>query len=484
MFKCIFRKDHIYKCLLNGEWVESKSGKTNKIFSPADGSFLGELQAMGLEEADRFILTAKAAQKSWGDTAVNERAQILHKAAEILDKQKDIIANVIVKEIAKNKKTALSEVERSVDYIHFTAEEGMRVSGENLSSDVFPGFNNKKLSIISRVPLGVVLAVSPFNYPVNLSASKIAPALIAGNAVVFKPPTQGAISALYLARVFCEAGIPAGVLNVITGQGREIGDYLVKHPDINMVNFTGSSSVGRHIAEIAGMKPLLLELGGKDAAIVLEDADISFAAKNIVSGAYSYSGQRCTAVKRILVLESIADNLVDEMLPLVKKLSVGNPADDADITPLISDAAADFVQGIIDDARQKGAKLLFGDQREKNLIYPTLFDHVTVDMRLAWEEPFGPVLPIIRVKSIEEAIDISNRSEYGLQACIFTQDIDNAFDIASKLDVGTVQINNKSERGPDHFPFGGVKSSGLGTQGIRYSIEAMSRSKAVVINFK
>jgi len=483
MFRCIFSEGQKYKNLLNGEWVGARSGKRDRILSPADGSLVGEVPAMSPEEADEFLKSAAAAQKLWAVAPVSERAAVLHKAADILLREKEAVSDILVREIAKNKKSSLSEVTRTADLIHFTAEEGKRVTGESLSSGAFPGFHETKLSIVNRVPVGVVLAIAPFNYPINLAASKIAPALVAGNSVVFKPPTQGAISALYLARVFCEAGLPPGVLNVITGQGRAIGDHLVSHPLVAMVAFTGSSKVGKHIASLVGMKPLLLELGGKDAAIVLEDADLALAAQHIVAGAFSFSGQRCTAVKRILVMESMADKLIEKLLPLVRAMTVGRPEDDADITTLISTEAADFVQELIDDAVQKGAKLLVGNKREKNIIYPTLFDRVTVDMRIAWEEPFGPVLPILRVKTIDEAVKITNDSEYGLQASVFTESIDEAFRVAARLDVGTIQVNGKTERGPDHFPFIGVKSSGMGTQGIRYSIEAMTRSKAVVLNF-
>ena len=270
---------------------------------------------------------------------------------------------------------------------------------------------------------------------------------------------------------------------MVTGKGSEIGDYLITHKGINFINFTGSTEVGQSIAKKVQMVPLLMELGGKDAAIVLPDANLEITAKNIVSGAFSYSGQRCTAVKRVLVLEEVADQLVEKILDQMKKLTVGNPLyGEADIVPLINKKAADFVCDLMEDAKEKGATLRYGGEREGNLIYPTLFDHVTLDMRVAWEEPFGPVLPIIRVKTVDEAIDIANKSEYGLQSSVFTENINNAFNVARKLEVGMVQVNNKTERGPDHFPFMGVKNSGIGVQGIRYSIEAMTRIKGIVVN--
>ena len=228
-----------------------------------------------------------------------------------------------------------------------------------------------------------------------------------------------------------------------------------------------------------------MELGGKDAAIVLEDADLDLTVNNIIAGGYSYSGQRCTAVKRILVMNSVADKLVEKLKEKISKLKMGNPLEVEDVTivPLI-DNTADFVMELIDDAKEKGATLVCGGHREGNLIEATLFDNVTTDMRLAWEEPFGPVLPIIRINDKDEAIKIANASKYGLQSSVFTRDINEAFYIANKLEVGTVHVNNKTERGPDHFPFLGVKSSGMGTQGIRYSIEAMSRPKATVITIR
>lgn len=484
MFSCIKGDELTFKNLVDGKWITSESNKYIDIYSPVGNCLVGKVPSMTKEEVEFAINNAKEAQKTWKNVPVSERAEILYKAADLLVEKVDDMSDIMMREIGKDKKSCESEILRSADYIRFTADTAKNLSGESIPGDSFPGFKKNKISLVTREPLGVVLAISPFNYPVNLAASKIAPALVAGNSVVLKPATQGSLCGLYLAKIFEQAGVPAGVLNTVTGRGSEIGDYIVTHPLIDFINFTGSTEVGTRISKITSMVPLLMELGGKDAAIVLKDADLDLAANNIVSGAYSYSGQRCTAVKRILVVDEVADELVEKVKEKVEKLKVGNPVDGAEVVPLIDNKSADFVWDLIEDAKNKGAHLLVGGKREENLIYPTLFDYVTTDMRLAWEEPFGPVLPIIRVKDKDAAIEIANKSEYGLQSSVFTENINEAFYVADKLEVGTVQVNNKTERGPDHFPFLGVKSSGIGTQGIRYSIESMSRPKATVINIR
>ena len=486
MLNYIKNNDNIYKNLINGEWTESKSGNLIEIYSPVDNSLLGKVQAMTKEEVDVAISSAKEAQNKWKKKGLNERAEVLYKAADLLLENQEELAHLMMMEIAKDLKSCRSEVSRTADFIRFTAETAKNLTDESVPGDTFPGSKNNKISIVTREPLGVILAISPFNYPVNLAASKIAPAIVIGNSVVLKPATQGSICGLYLARIFEMAGLPQGVLNTVTGRGSEIGDYITSHKDINFINFTGSTEVGRRISSKSPMIPLLMELGGKDAAIVLEDADLDLAAKNIVEGGFSYSGQRCTAVKRILALESIADELLEKIKKEMDNLVVGNPLEKEAIhvVPLINTKSADFVSDLINEAVEKGAHLAVGGKREGNLIYPTLLDNVTTEMRVAWEEPFGPVIPLIRVKDKDEAIKIANESEYGLQSSVFTRNINDAFYIAEKLEVGTVQINNKTERGPDNLPFLGVKSSGIGTQGIRYSIESMCRPKVTVINLK
>jgi glyceraldehyde-3-phosphate dehydrogenase (NADP+) len=471
-----------YTFLLNGEWRESRSNETISIPSPYTQEEIGKIQAISRDEVDEAIATAKEAQKSWAALSIRERASYLYKWTEELLAMKEEIATIIMKEVGKGYNDALKEVERTSDLVRYTIEEGTHMGGESMLGDSFPGGSKSKMAMIHRVPLGVVLAISPFNYPVNLAAAKIAPALLAGNAVVFKPATQGAISGIKMIEALHKAGLPKGLLNIVTGRGSVIGDYLVEHKGIDMISFTGGTGTGYHIASKAKMVPLVMELGGKDPAIVREDADLAFVANQIISGAYSYSGQRCTAIKRVLVNEKVADELVALLKTEVEKLSVGSPEENKTIVPLIDQKSADFVQGLIDDALNQNATLVTGNKREGNLIYPTLLDHVTEDMRVAWEEPFGPVLPIIRVKSDEEAIEIANKSEFGLQASVFTKDINKAFSVADKIETGSVQINGRTERGPDHFPFIGIKGSGMGTQGIRRSIESMTREKLTIIN--
>ncbi|KYP21016.1 NADP-dependent glyceraldehyde-3-phosphate dehydrogenase [Streptococcus parauberis] len=471
-----------YKNLVNGEWKLSEN--EIKIYAPATGEELGSVPAMSTEEVDYVYESAKNAFKEWRALSYVERAAILHKAADILVRDAEKIGSVLSKEVAKGHKAAVSEVIRTAEIINYAAEEGIRMEGEVLEGGSFEASSKKKIAIVRHEPVGLVLAISPFNYPVNLAGSKIAPALIAGNVVALKPPTQGSMSGLLLAEAFAEAGVPAGVFNTITGRGSVIGDYIVEHEAVNFINFTGSTPVGERIGQLAGMRPIMLELGGKDSAIVLEDADLEMAAKNIVAGAFGYSGQRCTAVKRVLVMDKVADQLIEHVHNLVKKLSVGMPEENADITPLIDTKAADFVEGLINEASEKGAKAITEIKREGNLICPVIFDNVNTDMRLAWEEPFGPVLPFIRINSVEEAIEISNASEYGLQASVFTNNFPRAFAIGEKLEVGTVHINNKTQRGTDNFPFLGAKKSGAGVQGVKYSIDAMTNLKSIVFDIE
>ncbi len=437
---------------------------------------------MSQKEVNQAIQKAVSIQKQWKNYNLHDRARILHDWADRLVEKQEDIASMISHEVGKGIAAARKEVVRTADLIRYTAEEGVRAQGDIMRGDSFKGGSSSKLAMVEQEPLGVVLAISPFNYPVNLAASKIAPALVTGNTVVFKPASQGTLSGKLMIEALLETDIPKEVIQFITGKGSEIGDFLVTHPKINMVTFTGSTKTGQAIAEKTKMIPVVLELGGKDPALVLKDADLDLAVKQIVSGAFSYSGQRCTAIKRVLVQNEIAEDLVQKLKVEIEKLTVGSYKEEADISPLINEQAADYVEELIQEAVEKGARVAVGNKRKENIIHPTLLDFVNEDMRVAWEEPFGPVLPIIRVQTEKEMIKLANLSEYGLQASIFTKDVQKAIELGAELEVGSVQLNAKTERGPDHFPFIGAKSSGLGSQGVRRSIESMTRDKLFVLN--
>lgn len=474
-----------YKYLVGGQWRVSKSGKTIDIISPVDGESVGQIASLTKEETEETVVAAREAQKGWEKTLIHERVEIILKAAQILTEQADFLTNLLILEIGKPRKEAQDEVLRTADLINYYAEEGRRITGETLSSDAYPGYKKVKLAIAERVPLGIVLAIPPFNYPINEGAPKICAALVAGNSVILKTPTQGAISSLHLAYVFQKAGLPPGVLNVVTGKGEEIGDFLVSHPQINAINLTGSYRTAEHVAKTCGVKKLIFGLSGKDASIVLSDANLDLAAEEIAKGSFSYAGQRCTGIKRVLVEKKIAPEFTQKLVESVKKhFILGDPRKEGvTLGPIINDQTAEYIQALIDDASNLGAKIVLGGKREGRYLEATVLAGVTGDMRIAWEEPFGPVLPIIEVKDWEEAVEIANQSEYGLQSSIFTQDIDRAFAVARELEVGTVQINGKDARGPDHFPFLGVKHSGLGiVQGAKYLIQEMTRIKTIVVN--
>lgn len=479
----IIAKNGVYKYYGNGEWKETSSSRTVGVINPSTLKKDFQVQACTQDEVNAVFDAAKKVHRSWARTPLWKRAEYLHKVDALLKDNVEPMANALVKEIAKPAKDAKTEVVRSGDLISYTAEEGVRFLGQGklLNSDSFPGQDRSKMCLCQKVPLGVVLCIPPFNYPVNLAVSKMAPALMAGNCVVVKPPSQGAVSALHMIQAFHKAGFPPGVVNCVTGKGSEIGDFLTQHPAVNCISFTGGDT-GISVSKKAGMIPIQMELGGKDACIVCHDADIDLAAKNIVKGGFSYSGQRCTAVKVVLVMEEVADELVKKVNKGVAELSVGMPEDDCAITPVISESSANFIEGLVKDAEKKGATLCQEYKRENNLIWPVLIDHVTADMRIAWEEPFGPVIPVIRVKSIDDAIDHCNSNNLALQGCLFTTNINTAIRISDAMETGTVQVNAAPSRGPDHFPFQGFRDSGIGSQGIINSLAMMVRDKSTVIN--
>ncbi|MDP1722309.1 MAG: aldehyde dehydrogenase family protein [Candidatus Gottesmanbacteria bacterium] len=475
----------VYRFFNGKEWVESASGKTVEIHSPIDDSVVGALQVVTIVEIDAVMTSAKTGQAKWEATPLNQRVKIMHLAADWIRHFEEYLSTLLAKEIGKSMGEAKSEIVRTADLIDYYADEVQSMRGETLDSDNFPGYDKGRIGLIERVAWGTVLAIAPFNYPVNLTASKLAPALLMGNAVVFKPPTQGGISALHLAQAFLKAGVPEGALTCVTGTGSDIGDYLVSHPGIDCITFTGNSDTGEAIAKKAGMKTLVFECGGNNPALVLPDADMNLTAREIIKGAFSYAGQRCTAIKYVLgmpdTLASLQTVIMKQMPELVHMGDPRSPETKL-VGPVVSIAAAEHIQSLIGETVKAGAKIITGGRRTNAFVEPTILSDVRPEMPAVREEVFGPVVSFITVKDIGEAVGIINASRFGLQASVFTQDEGAGIVVAKQLNVGTVQINGSPQRGPDHFPFLGVKRSGLGVQGVHYSLEEMSRLRPIVIN--
>jgi glyceraldehyde-3-phosphate dehydrogenase (NADP+) len=471
----------IHRLFVNGEWVRGR--KTLAVRDPSDGSAVASVYLADKALAAKAVDAAYAAKPLMARMTHHERSALLQRFADELQRGSGAIAKSIMREVGKPLKMAEEEIARTVDYLRFTAEEAHRLYGEAIPGDAFEG--TRKLAFTVLQPVGVVLAISPFNYPVNLAVDKIAPALAAGNAVVLKAPSDAPISLLMLGSVAQKAGVPRGALNIIAGSSAEIGDFICSHEKIDMISFTGSSAVGQRIAKAAGMKKLHMELGGKSPALVLEDADLQLAARECVKGSFKFAGQRCDAVSRVLVVDSIASEFVQFVLSEAKKWRAGNPKEgDFDFGPLVNEQGAKKVEALVNDAVAKGARLLLGGRRKGLYFQPTVLDGVTSRMRIAWEETFGPVVTIMRVKDFDDAVRIANASEYGLHASVFTQDVDKALKAALLLEDGSVQVNGAPARGPDNFPFGGDKKSGLGREGAEYAIREMSRIHAIVLNPK
>lgn len=471
-----------YKVLIGNKLVKNSENMIN-VKSPITNELLASLPAIKSQsEIENIFEQSQKSFLKFKDVSLFKREEMLLKFCDLLDKNKEELANILVYEIAKNKKDSLKEIERSIDYIKETIIEYKKIINNPLIIDEKThGIKGKTGEFIYQ-PLGVILAISPFNYPVNLLISKLAPALISGNTVVYKPASQGSIVGARISELLYESGFVNGEVSCVIGSGSTIGDSLITNKYVKMISFTGSTSVGQHIADITSGVKLVLELGGKDSAIVLEDADLDLAAKEIINGAFNYNGQRCTAIKRVILHNDIYDIFVDKLNKLLQNLKIGTALENNDITELISEKSLQYNLELINDAIKHGSVTKQEIRYEKNLLYPMIFSNVSLESKIAWEEPFGPILPIIKFKNIKEAIEISNKSIFGLQSSIFTKNLDLAKEIALKLEVGTVNINKASSRGPDIFPFLGIKKSGFGVQGIKDAIYSMNEIKGIIFN--
>jgi alpha-ketoglutaric semialdehyde dehydrogenase len=452
----------------------------------ASAEILGGMRSADIELVKSTVRTAAAAWPTWRNTSAPSRGKVLLEAARLMDKHREEMARLISLEEGKALKDSRAEVQRSINITEFMAGEGRRFGGYTSGSE-----SATKFAFTTRQPLGVVACVTPWNFPLAIPAWKIAPALIAGNSVILKPASSTPASAVRLAELFLEAGLPAGVLNVLAARGGPAAEALLDAEEVQAVSLTGHTSTGLKVAaRCAGRGiPVQAELGGKNAAIVLADADLDLACAGIVDGAFGSTGQRCTATSRTIVVDSVADQLLDRVVARTRQLIVGPGVDEAtDVGPAVTADQRDSVLRYLDIGREEGAENVYtaqlGELPEGHWLAPTVFDRVEPSMRLAKEEIFGPVLSVIRVPDNAAAFEAANAVEYGLAASVYTRDVKAIFQFVDQVDVGIAHVNQPTLGGEVHLPFGGVKSSGIGPheQG-REAVDFFTKVKTVYINF-
>jgi acyl-CoA reductase-like NAD-dependent aldehyde dehydrogenase len=469
-----------FQLLIDGAWVATD--RTEEILHPYTGAPVFRVSVAGRAEAARAIDAAVRAFDRYAETPAHERARFLARTSALLEQQAEDFARTIALEAGKPIRDARAEVGRAVQTFRFAAEEAKRSHGETVPMDAAIG-SERRIGLTLRQPIGVIAAITPFNFPLNLVAHKVAPALAAGNTVVVKPAEQAPVTALRLGRVLLEAGVPAGVVNVLHGSGPEAGNALVISSKVAMVTFTGSAPVGTAIRDRAGMKRVALELGSNSATIVHEDADLVAAARALARACFAYAGQICISVQRIVVHEAVLQRFLSLFIPLVRALKVGDPlAEDTDLGPMIDQSAAERAEAWLHEALAGGARALVEGKRQEALLWPWVLTDVQPTMAVVCEEAFAPVVTIQSYRTFDEAIALVNDSKYGLQAGVFTNDVNLAFRAGMRIRTGGVIINDTSNYRADHMPYGGVKSSGMGREGVRYAMEEMLETKLVVFN--
>ncbi len=465
------------KLLLDGEWAET--GDWLEVASPYDGSVVARVAKAGAAEARAAVDAAERAMRD--PLPAHKRAEILVRVAGALGKRADEVARQIVAEAGKPLKAARVEVARAMSTYTMAAVEARKLAGEMVPMDASQA-GEGKLAFTQRLPIGVVGAISPFNFPLNLVAHKIAPALAAGCAVVLKPASQTPLSALLLAELEHDAGLPAGWLNVLVGPASEIGDVLVDDERVKLITFTGSAGVGWKLRERAPRKRVNLELGNATPVIVEADADVDDAAARCAANAFSFAGQSCISVQRIYVQRSVYDAFRAAFVPRVEALVVGDPADEAtDVGPLISESERDRVQTWIEQARDSGGTILTGGRLEGDLLLPTVVEQPPQDAKLSCDEAFGPVCTLQPYDELDEAIDAANATRYGLQAGIFTTSLRSALTASSRLEFGGVTVNEAPTFRADQMPYGGVKDSGNTREGPAWAVREMTEERLVVV---
>ena len=464
---------------INGEWKEA--ARTYELKSPYSQEAIATVAKADEEDVKQAIEGAHEAFLEFRKWPAYERAELLYRAVDLIEARKEELAQLLVKEAGKPIKTARGEIDRTIATYQFSAEAAKSMYGETVPMDAAPGVTDR-IGWTKREALGVVSAITPFNFPSNLVAHKLGPAFAVGNTVVLKPATQTPLSSLALGEIFKEAGLPDGALQIVTGSGSELSDPLITNDLVKKVTFTGSVPVGLDIKSKVGLKKLTLELGSNSALIVEPDVPLEKIMPRAVTGAFGFAGQVCISLQRVYVHEDIYDEFVDQFVAETEKLQIGDPADEAtDVGSMIHPGEADRAMEWIEEAKNAGATVRTGDERVQNGIAPTVMTDVTPDMNVVCMEVFAPIVTIMKYSDLDEAIDLVNDSQYGLNAGIYTRDIESAMKAADEIEAGAVIINDIPTFRVDNMPYGGVKMSGYGREGVKYAIDGMTELKFITV---
>lgn len=468
------------RLFIGGQWVEG--GTPIPVRDKYTGEVIGTVPEARREDVETAVAAAQEGAKAMAALPAWRRAEILRRAAELIREQKEDFARLIAAEAGKALKWARAEVERAIWTFTIASEEARRISGEVIPLDAVPA-GEGYFGFYIRRPVGVVAAITPFNFPLNLVAHKVAPALAAGNAVVLKPASATPLTAVKLCQVLEAAGIPAGGINLIFGPGGTVGEWLAAHPGVGKVSFTGSRAVGDRLTRVVGIKKLTLELGNATPVVVAEDVtDLGWVARRLAVGAFYNSGQVCISVQRIYGTRKVYEPLVETFTKAAQEMVVGDPLDErVDVGPLIDEREAMRVEGWVQEAVSGGAQVVTGGRREGPVMWPTVLIRARPEMRVVREEVFGPVASVLEAADFEEALAAANATEYGLQVAVFTRDINRVLRAIQGLNFGGIIINDTPTFRADHMPYGGVKGSGLGREGVRYAMEEMTHVHMVVI---
>lgn len=474
---------------INGQWGTDTGADYTAVKNPANGKTIADVRLSTRDDVNQAVAAAKAAQKKWARVPAPKRADYLYEIGRIMIEKKEHLSQVLTKEMGKVIEEARGEVQEGIDMAYYMAGEGRRLFGETVPSEL-----DNKFAMSVRAPIGVVGLITPWNFPVAIATWKSFPAIVAGNTFIWKPATETPMMAYEMALIFEEAGLPAGVANVVFGSGGTVGTAVIEHPDVRVVSFTGSTETGRRVAELGGrhLKKVSLEMGGKNAIIVMDDADIDLAVEGILWSAFGTAGQRCTACSRVIAHTDIKQDLEQKLLEAMKGLTIGDGADESNkIGPVINAKSLEKISYYVNVGKEEGAKLLAGGNTLTEGHYtgghyfePTLFTDVAADSRLAQEEIFGPVISLIEISSLEEAIEVNNSVVYGLSSSIFSRDVNKIFQAQRDLDTGIVYVNAGTTGAEIHLPFGGTKGTGNGHRdsGVA-ALDVFTEWKSIYVDF-